>query len=381
MNWLAMRMLTGDRAKYLALIFTLAFSSFLIEQQLSIFAGIMERTRSQIVDVRDADIWVMDPATQYFDEVYSLKDSDVDRIRGVPGVRWAVRLFKGQPRAKAPDGRFRVVILLGVDDASLAGAPEQPKMLLGSVASLRDPDAVVIDLAGYHYFFPGQPLQTGWIFELNDHRAKVVGIVDAGAPFTTFPIFYSRYSQALSFVGRERKMLSFVLVKEDPAVSVAELCERIHAATGLAAVSTEQFGWMTVLYYIQNTGIPINFGLTVVVALIVGTVVAGQTFYIFTIENLKQFAALKAIGATNLRIVGMILLQALAVGLMGYALGTGLTAGFFTITEHTESLRGIFLLWQILGGTAALDVFIVLASSLLSIRKVLVLEPSSVFRG
>ena len=381
MNWLAMRMLTGDRAKYLALIFTIAFSSFLIEQQLSIFAGIMERTRSQIVDVRDADIWVMDPATQYFDEVYSLKDSDVDRIRGVPGVRWAVRLFKGQPRAKAPDGRFRVVILLGVDDASLAGAPEKQKMLLGSVASLRDPDAVVIDLAGYHYFFPGQPLQTGRIFELNDHRAKVVGIVDAGAPFTTFPIFYSRYSQALNFVGRERKMLSFVLVKEDPAVSVSELCGRIRAATGLAAVSTEQFGWMTVLYYIQNTGIPVNFGLTVVVALIVGTVVAGQTFYIFTIENLKQFAALKAIGATDLRIVAMILLQALAVGLMGYALGTGLTAGFFTITERTESLRGIFLLWQILEGTAALDLFIVLGSSLLSIRKVLVLEPSIVFRG
>jgi hypothetical protein len=103
MNWVALQMLTGDRAKYLGLIFTIAFSSFLIAQQLCIFSSIMDRTRSQIIDVRDADIWVMDPATQYFDEVYALKDSDVDRVRGVPGVRWAVRLFKGQPRAKAPD--------------------------------------------------------------------------------------------------------------------------------------------------------------------------------------------------------------------------------------------------------------------------------------
>jgi putative ABC transport system permease protein len=381
MNWVALQMLMGDRAKYLGLIFTIAFSSFLIAQQVSIFAGIMDRTRSQIVDVRDADIWVMDPATQYFDEVYALKDSDVDRVRGVPGVRWAVRFFKGQPRAKAPDGRFRVAILLGVDDASLTGAPEPRKMILGSVESLRDPDAVIIDLAGYHFFFPGQPLELGKTFEMNDHRAKVVGIVDASAPFTTFPVFYSRYSQALNFVGRERKLLSFVLVKAAPGVPRPELTRRIRAATGLQAMTGDQFGWMTIFYYMRNTGIPVNFGLTVAIALIVGMVVAGQTFYIFTIENLKQFGALKAIGTTNRRSVGMILLQALVVGVIGYAIGLGLTAGFFSMTERRGATRGIVLLWQVLAGTAGVDLCIVLIASVLSIRKVLVLEPAIVFRG
>lgn len=139
MNWLALSMLTGDRTKYIGLIFAISFSSFLITQQASIFAGLMDRTRSQIEDVTDADIWVMDPATQYVDEVYALKDSDLGIVRGVPGVRWAVPFFKGQPRAKAPDGKFRVGILLGLDDASLAGAPEPRRMVLGSVESLRDP--------------------------------------------------------------------------------------------------------------------------------------------------------------------------------------------------------------------------------------------------
>ena len=381
MSWVALQMLTGDKAKYIGLIFTIAFSSFLIAQQVSIFSGLMNRTRSQITDVRDADIWVMDPATQYFDEVYSLKDSDVDRVRGVPGVRWAVRMFKGQPRAKAADGRFRVAIQLGVDDASLAGAPEKPKMVLGSVESLRDPDAVIIDLAGYHFFFPGQPLALGKTFEMNDHRAKVVGIVDASSPFTTFPVFYSRYSQAINFGGQERRLLSFVLVKGAPGTPLAELTQRIHAATGLKAITGEQFGWMTIFYYLRNTGIPVNFGLTVAIALIVGTVVTGQTFYIFTIENLKQFGALKAIGTTNRRVIGMILLQALVVGLIGYAIGMGLTAGFFSITSHRDATRGIVLLWQIMAGTAGVVMFIVLVSSLLSIRKVLVLEPAMVFRG
>jgi putative ABC transport system permease protein len=381
MSWVALQMLTGDRAKYMGLIFTIAFSSFLIAQQGSIFAGIMNRTRSQISDVNDADIWVMDPATQYFDEVYSLKDSDVDRVRGVPGVRWAVRLFKGQPRAKGPDGRFRVAILLGLDDATLAGGPAKEKMLLGSVESLRDPDAVIIDQAGYHFFFPGQPLALGKTFEMNDRRAKVVGIADASAPFTTFPVFYSRYSEALNFVGRERKLLSFVLVKAPAGQNLSELSRRIQADTGLKAMTGDQFGWMTILYYIRNTGIPVNFGLTVAIALIVGTVVAGQTFYIFTIENLKQFGALKAIGTSNRRLVGMILLQAMVVGLIGYTIGMGMTAGFFSVTTHRDATRGIVLLWQVMAGSGAVVMFIVLIASLLSIRKVLVTEPAIVFRG
>jgi len=380
MNWVALAMLTGDRAKYIGLIFAISFSSFLITQQASIFAGLMNRTRSQILDVTDADVWVMDPATQYVDEVYALKDSDLGRVRGVPGVRWAVPFFKGQPRAKAPDGKFRVAILLGLDDASLAGAPEPRRMILGRVESLRDPDAVLIDLAGYHFFFPGQPLELGKTLEMNDYRAKIVGIVDASAPFTTFPVLYTRYSQALDYVGRERKLLSFLLVKAEPGISMQELTRRIQAATGLKAATSHDFGWMTIVYYLRHTGIPINFGLTVGIAMIVGTVVAGQTFYLFTLENLKQFGALKAIGTTNRRLMGMILLQALVVGAVGYAVGMGLATVFF-IVARTEATRGIVLLWQVMVGTGVVVLLIVTLASLLSIRKVLVLEPAMVFRG
>ncbi len=380
MNWLALRMLTGDRAKYLALVFAISFSSFLITQQASIFAGLMNRARSQILDVPDADIWVMDPATQYVDEIYALKDTTVERVRSVPGVQWAEPLFKGRAMAKAADGKFRAVVLMGLDDASLAGAPEPRMMLLGSIDSLREPDAVLVDLIGYHFFFPGQPLELGRTFEMNDHRARVVGIVDASPPFQTFPVFFTRYSQALNFVGRERKLLSFVLVKKATGVSGDELSERIQGATGLKAVTSYRFGWMTIRYYLAHTGIPVNFGLTIGIALIVGTVVAGQTFYLFTLENLKHFGALKAMGTTNLRLVEMTLLQAAVVGLIGYAIGMGLTATFFVVAR-TDATRGFFMFWQAMVGTLGVVLFIVMVASLLSIRKVLVLEPAMVFRG
>ena len=379
MNFVALKMLVADRAKYFGLIFAIAFASFLLANQIGIFIGIMQRPASQIRDVVDADIWVMDPQTLYDGEVYALRDYDLYRVRSVPGVEWAVPLYKGTGRAKGPDGRFRTVILMGVDDASLVGAPR--KMLVGSIYDLGQPDAAVIDKAGYLYFFPGEPLQVGKTLQMNEKRVLIVGISDASAPFQSFPVLHTRYSQALGFVGRERNLLSFVLAKPAPGMPLEEVCHRIEAATGLRARSTGEFSWDAFRFYLRNTGIPVNFGITVMVALIVGTVVAGQTFYIFTIENLKQFGALKAIGVTNRRIIGMILLQAMVVGGTGYAFGMGMGAAFFAIFSNYLPTRGIVLPWQVMAGIAVVVLFVVGLASLMSIRRVLVLEPAVVFRG
>jgi putative ABC transport system permease protein len=109
--------------------------------------------------------------------------------------------------------------------------------------------------------------------------------------------------------------------------------------------------------------------------------VAGQTFYLFTVENLKQFGALKAIGVTDLRIVGMILMQAIVVGTIGFCLGIAMTAAFFEATKDNLDLRGFRLLPEIIIGTAAAVFFIIFLASAASVRRVVVLEPAVVFRG
>ncbi|MGE4181998.1 MAG: ABC transporter permease [Limisphaerales bacterium] len=379
MNWVALRMLTGDRAKYLGLIFAIAFSTFLLENQTSIFAGIMRRTGSQVGDVTDADVWVMDRATRYFEETKALKDTDLLRVRGVSGVAYAVRLFKGQPVARTPSGRFSAAIVMGLDDATLVGAPR--RMVLGSWERLREPEAVVIDRAGYLLLFPGEPLELGRTLEMNDRRVRIVGISEASAPFATFPVIHARYSEAVHFLGRERSQMAFVLARAEPGVTPAELVRRIESGTGLKARTTDEFRWDCIRYYLENTGIPVNFGITIAIALVVGLVVSGQTFYLFTVENLRQFGALKAIGVTNARLVSMILLQAFTVGFIGYSLGTGMAAVFFEVFSLKVATRGIVLLWQNAAGVAVLMFLVVIAASLLSIRRVLVLVPAAVFRS
>jgi putative ABC transport system permease protein len=378
MNWIALKMLTGDRSKYLGLIFGVSFATVLMTQQISIFAGIMQRTASQILDVRDADIWVMDNKVRFIDEVPGLPSTDLDRVRGVPGVAWAVKLYKGQVRARLADGNFRNVILFGLDDATLVAGPQE--MIAGSLADLRQVDAVIIDKAGYEYMWPDEPYQLGRVFEMNDRRAVLVGVCKASAPFTTLPVLYTRYSQAARFVPRERNLMSFVLVKPEENLPAKEVCQRIEERTGLMALTQEQFFWKTIAYFLGSTGIPVNFGITIALGFIIGVAIAGQTFYLFTIENLKQFGALKAMGLSNIRIVGMILLQALVVGLIGYGIGVGLTAIFFESTSHITHLAGLHMFWQVMAGTGGAVLVIVVLASLLSIRRVLVLEPAVVFR-
>jgi putative ABC transport system permease protein len=378
MNFVALRMLTGDTAKYFGLIFAIAFCTFLLENQASIFANIMRRTASQMLDVTDAEVWVMDPQTEYWEQTKPLKDTDLTRVRSVPGVDWAVRLFKGTPVARTPSGKFAAAFVIGLDDATLAGVPR--RMFMGTWERLREPDSVIVDRAGYILLFPGEPFELGRTVEMNDHQVTIVGISEAAAPFVSLPVMHARYSEAVTFLGRERTQLSFIIARPSPGVAPETLTERIATQTGLRARTTNQFMWDSISYYMRNTGIPINFGITIAVALLVGTVVAGQTFYLFTLENLKQFGALKAIGVTNLRLIGMILLQAFTAGSLGFAIGTGLAATFFEITGRQVATRGIFLMWQSVGLTGAAVLLVVAIASLLSVRRVLVLEPASVFR-
>jgi len=380
MNSVALGILLGDRTKYVGLIFGIAFSTMLMSNQTSIFLGLMLRTANQILDAREADIWVMDPCVEYVDEIEPMTDTQLARVRGVDGVDWAVPFLKGLTVAHTRDGILQQVILLGVDDSTLTGVT--PRLALGSIENLKQPDAMIIDRAGFQFMWPGEAPGLGKVLELNDHRAVIVGISDASAPFTTYPIVYAKYSSALNYIGRTRKQMSFVLVHARPSVDPHVLAQRISAETGLKALTWNDFALATIGYYLKRTGIPVNFGITVALGFIVGAAVVGQTFYIFVIENLRQFGALKAMGVANGTILRMVLLQAIVVASIGYAIGIGLCAGFFEITARISiNLRGFELSWQVAAGTACAILVIIVIASFASIRKVMVVDPAIVFRG
>jgi putative ABC transport system permease protein len=381
MGAVALKMLTGDRAKYFALIFGVAFATLLMSQQVSIFIGLMTRTANQVLDVREADIWVMDRRVRYVDEVEPLSDVALGRVRSVPGVEWAAPLYKGLAIFRTRTGLVNQISLIGVDDETLVGAPRT--FVRGDIEALRQPGGIVFDLQGAGLIWPGEDptRRIGAEAEINDHRVVLTGIADASPPFITFPIAYVRYSEALRLTPPQRNKLSFVLVRARDGQDPREVARRISAETGLKALTWDQFAWRSMQYYLTRTGIPVNFGITVALGFIVGAAVTAQTFYLFVVENLRQFGALKAIGATNGQITAMVLLQAGVVGSIGYGLGIGACAGFFHATRNVPALEGFALPWQVLVGCAGVVALIILLSVLGSLVKVFRLDPAIVFRG
>ncbi len=421
----------------------------------------------------------MEPSVRFVDDIKPLLESNLQRVRGVSGVKWAVPLYKGNARAKltfsaaelkertypprelerdrqaraappanpftkvldllqpgidyppTPPARWyderilnviEQVILIGVDDTSMVGAPPRGsmigpppngRMLVGNPEDLRRPDSVIVDRVGLAKLFPGCHLDdpfskpekesdTQYIerlhrfvaaapeIEMNDHRAIIVGVCEATRTFQSNPVVYTLYSRAKQFIPMERKMLSFILAKTGDDASGRKIppevvAERIQRQTGLGARTSEKFMYKTIKYYLIYTGIPINFGITVFLGFLVGTAVAGQTFYNFTIENIKQFGALKAMGASNWRIVTMILLQAAVAGVLGYGIGVGLSTLFgwkaATGWQGQPTELAFFTPWQLLPTAAVAIIFICVLASLLSVQRVIRLEPAIVFRS
>ncbi len=376
----ALRMLFGDRAKYLGLVFGVAFATLLVTQQGGMFVGLMTRTASVIDDVREADIWVMDPEAQYIDTVRALRDTDLARVRGVAGVAWAVPFYKASAPVKTLDGHIDNALLLGVDDATLIGLSR--KILMGRPEDLRRPDAIAIDAAGYLRLWPGEPLRLGRELELNDRRAVIVAITEASPAFTANIVIHSPYTRAIGYLPQGRDTLSFVLARAAPGRDPADVARAIAARTGLQALSAADFSWKTIDYYLAKTGIPISFGLVIVLGVVVGIAIVGLTFNMFVAENLRQYGALKAMGLSDPRLVGLVLLQGTVVGLMGFGIGLGLASLFFEFaTRPPGALRGFTLPWWVAAGDAGLTALIVLIAMFASLRRVLLLDPAIVFRA
>lgn len=378
MGWIAVRMLTGDRVKFLGLLFGVAFSTLLITQQLTIFVNLLLRGAAPVNEVSTANIWVMDRSGRTADVTLPMPSTALERVRGVPGVAWAAPLIRAGATVRTPEGELEPVSVIGVDDATLVGLPRH--MVEGHPDSLANPDAVFIDDVGSRKLFPGGGA-IGTRLELNDQRAVIRGIVDADPSFTSTVILYTRYSNALNFVPGSRNRLSFVLARTAPGEDAKAIAQRIERETGLRARTNVEFARDGVQYIIDNTGIPINFGITVALGFIVGVAIVGLTFSLFIRDNIKQFGALKAIGVTNGKIRLMVAAQSGMVGLIGYGLGIIMAVMFiYGGASGSDAFKGFFTPWQIPVITAAVVIVMILLTGLIALRTVLKTEPAEVFR-
>lgn len=376
---IAIKMLVGDRAKFIMLVSALSFSALLITQQSSVFCGLMMWTTATIRNT-NVPVWVVDKNVEQSNDVKPLRDTDVTRVRSIPGVQWAVPLYQSVQQARLADGTFKSILLIGVDPSSLIGAPSI--MLEGKPEDLWQAHAVIVDKLGIDRMSmqAGKKLKVGDSFEINDHEAKIVGISNMSPSFTGQPFVYTTFDKAMEIVPPVRKNVGFILVQNQADISPEELVKRIEAQTDLRAFTNDQFFWSTIRWYFKNTGIPISFGTMIVLGFIVGISVSGQTFYMFILENMRYLGALKAMGASNTTLCKMLLAQAFMTGFIGFGIGLGLSSIFgFVAIKMTQP--PFYLPYQVILVTFFGIVSICFFASFIGIYRISKLEAAEVFRG
>ncbi len=241
MNFVALKMLMGDRLKYISLVAGLAFAAFLIVQQASIFTGFSLQMGAWVRDTNVADLWVMDEQVNFVDDFKPVPEDRLQRVRGIDGVEWAVPMYKDYLPVQLPDGSMVKCRVIGLDDATLLGGP--PKMVSGNLSDLRQDRAVFINFAQAGTTLKqtragDKPIAVGDRLSINDNEAIITGTYSSTKEFFWDPVIYTTYSRALSWAPRQRKLLTFVLVKAQAGVDLNQLKNRIKETTGLSAYTT-----------------------------------------------------------------------------------------------------------------------------------------------
>jgi putative ABC transport system permease protein len=373
---IAIKMLQDDVAKFIGLVLGVAFATLLVTNQGGIFASILQQSTKAIDEFTDVDVWVMKPEVESIDTGIAIPYVLLGRVRSVTGVDWALPFYISGGRLKTEHGLRRNVTIYGVDDQSFFGLPKE--MILGDPNDLVEPESIVLDVAAYRSYFPDQALRLGDIVEIGSRRSRIVGLCVSNWT----GVVYTRLSNALLLEGQPGKMTTFMLVKAKAGSDPEELAQMITNLTGLKAETRASFSTKTINYMYKTSGMIEAFGTTIIIGLFVGAVIVGQTFSMFVNDNLKQFAALKAIGVSNYTILYMLFLQSLLVTVIGFGLGAGASASIFGLMDSQESaLRGMVIPWYLLVGAALLDGCIVIVACWVSARKILFVDPAIIYRG
>ncbi len=371
---IALRMLFGDRTKYITLVLGLAFAALLMNQQGAIFLGLLRQATGPLQNVTQNDLWVADPDTPWIAEFRALPDQKLARVRSVPGVAWAEPFFNGIAVCELDSGTFKRVQIVGISRSTLAGGP--PEMIEGRIEDLWIPDAIVVERKSLERLGGAK---VGDVLKINDRRAVIVGVCKARLGFEGNAVIYTTFDNATRFtpVGRER--ISYILVKVKDGFDKLAVRDAISALGDVQAFTTQEFTDRSKRFIVVATGIGINFAVTILLGLVVGLLLSASIFYQFTVENLRHFAVLKAMGTRTPTLLGMILLQALVVGVIGFGIGVGAAGLFAILSTKAESELQVQFPWQLLVGSFVATLATIMLTSLISVRRVITVSPGQVF--
>jgi putative ABC transport system permease protein len=372
---LARKNLLHDRLRFAITVAGVAFAVMLVFVQVGLFLGLLDNA-SITIEHFDADLWVTSKNTPNIDFAHTFAETYVQRVRSVPGVSRADNLIVWFMQMSLPSGTQEGTLVYAMEDFRRWNVPW--KVTEGDLADLTRGKYFFLDSSATRRY---GPFQTGEYREIFDRRLKIIGKTQEARSFTTTPIAFMDYAlaQELSFQTMRGKT-TYIVLKLAPGADLESVRAEIRRRLPHNDVYTKsEWAKRSRAYWVRNTGIGLNMYITVFLGVLVGLVVVAQTLYTSTMEHIKEFGTVKAIGGGNADIYKILAEQATIAAVVGFALGAALSYAMRPLITKIDLKLIItpeFAL-VVLFGTVAMC----LASAMVSFRKVATIDPALVFRG
>jgi putative ABC transport system permease protein len=371
---LARRNLLHDRVRLVVTLTGIVFAVVLSAIQLGLFVG-FQRATSDVIAHAGADLWVKATGVTHLETAVTFSERKLYDLLATPGIAAAQKHIVRFGQWKRPDGGQESVLLIGVDPSGPMGQPWQ--LVAGSARALREPDAVIVDEL---YLSKLGIRGVGDTAEIGGHRARVVGLTRGIRTFTTSPPVFASFKHAQEFGPVAADQTTYLLARLAPGADAAAVAARVRASTtNVDVVLADEWRSAQERYWMFGTGAGITVLIAAALGLLVGVVVVAQTIYAATVDHIREYGTLKAMGATNAYLYRVILQQAALSAVAGY--GIGIAVAFAASRASLSGTTAIIVEVPLATALFVLTLVMCLAASVVSINKVTRLDPAMVFKG
>jgi len=365
---LAWRNLVHDRTRFAVTVLGIAFAVFLMTFQSGLLVG-FTRAASRVIDSYDADMWIMPRGVPCFDFAATLEERTRELALGVDGVADAGRIATGYTVFQKPNGFRQTVLLQGVDDRFAGSVPHVIEGLRRESTLIDETDAMLLVWG-----------KTPADVEINGHRGRVSNTARGFATFLGAPYVFTSYHDAVDFLRVPPEQSMFILIKARQGDALERLRDRLRARFPNYDVWTRaEFSARARKYWLIQTGAGGALSLSALLGFVIGLVIVSQSTYATTMENLEEYATLKAVGASRGFVRGVVLIQALCCGVCGSALG------FLAVDPMVVLARSV-VTWVLVphwmfAVVSIITFFMCALASVLGVRAAIRVEPGRVFRA
>ncbi len=371
---LAVKNLLHDKLRFSATVLGVAFAVSLVLVQVGLFIGLLDNATITIRHM-DAEIWVTARRSPAVDFAGSFPASHVQRVRSVPGVIRADNLIVWFVYIYLPTGAHEGIVVYAMEDFERWGMPWD--VVEGNVRDLRRGPYVFLDQSAARRF---GPFAVGDYREFIGYRMQIIGKTRGARSFTTTPIAFMDFRQAQVLYPGLEGQTTYMVVKVAPGADIEAIRREIsRRLPNNDVLTSEAWADKSRAYWIDTTGIGLNMYVTAFLGCLVGVVIVGQTIYTSTMEHLREFGTLKALGGSNASIYRILAKQATLAAVLGFIAGAGPSYAVRPLMTRMDLKLMIAPAFAACVFVAA--VAMCLVAAMLSFHKVASIEPAMVFRN